>query len=161
MPRVPVPHREVPNTLWKFQVTSTCFYKLTMLSNIRPFAHCITKSGQTVKFPVIAGKGDVIVFYDGYSWDGASGPAIDTSNTRRASLVHDGLYQAMRLGQLSRNQKGAADAEMMQILKDEGMSGLRRLLWQVARPFMTPGPDEVYQPCPNPPSVPPRGAIRI
>ena len=31
-----------------------------------------------------------------YAWDGPSGPTIDTSNSMRASLVHDVLYQAMR-----------------------------------------------------------------
>ena len=32
----------------------------------------------------------------GYAWDGASGPAIDTRNFMRGSLVHDALYQLMR-----------------------------------------------------------------
>ena len=161
MPPVSVPHQKVVNTKWKFQVTATCFYRLRKLSNLGPFAHCTTKSGQTVESPVIAGKGNVIVFFEGYSWDGASGPAVDTLNTRRASLVHDGLYQAIRLGQLSRSEKGAADAEMMQILKDDGMGWPRRLLWQIGRPFMKPGRKEVYQPCPNPQPVPSPGAVQI
>ncbi|HGF5283826.1 TPA: hypothetical protein ACF376_003024, partial [Vibrio parahaemolyticus] len=32
----------------------------------------------------------------GYSWDGVSGPAIDTRNLILVSLVHDELYQFMR-----------------------------------------------------------------
>lgn len=32
----------------------------------------------------------------GYNWDGPSGPAIDTKNFMRGSLVHDALYQLMR-----------------------------------------------------------------
>lgn len=32
----------------------------------------------------------------GYAWDGPSGPAIDTKNFMRGSLVHDALYQLMR-----------------------------------------------------------------
>ena len=31
-----------------------------------------------------------------YTWDGPSGPAIDTRNFMRASLVHDALYQILR-----------------------------------------------------------------
>ncbi|MDA8018651.1 MAG: hypothetical protein MPN21_14515 [Thermoanaerobaculia bacterium] len=33
----------------------------------------------------------------GYAWNGATG-AIDTPSFRRASLIHDGLYQLMREG---------------------------------------------------------------
>ena len=32
----------------------------------------------------------------GYAWDGPSGPALDTSDLMRGSLVHDALYQLMR-----------------------------------------------------------------
>ena len=35
-----------------------------------------------------------------YAWDGTSGPVIDTNSNMRASLVHDALYQLMRLGKL-------------------------------------------------------------
>lgn len=34
----------------------------------------------------------------GYTWDGASGPTIDTSSIMIASLVHDVIYQAIREG---------------------------------------------------------------
>jgi hypothetical protein len=33
----------------------------------------------------------------GYSWDGPSGPAMDTKSAMRGSLVHDCLYQLIRL----------------------------------------------------------------
>ncbi len=32
-----------------------------------------------------------------YAWDGPSGPTIDTRDFMRGSLVHDALYQLMRL----------------------------------------------------------------
>jgi len=37
----------------------------------------------------------------GYAWDGPSGPVVDTKENMRASLVHDALYQLMRLKKLS------------------------------------------------------------
>lgn len=40
----------------------------------------------------------VLTVRKGYRWDGPSGPTIDTENFMRGSLVHDVLYQALRLG---------------------------------------------------------------
>ncbi|MEE8308040.1 MAG: hypothetical protein V3R81_12295, partial [Gammaproteobacteria bacterium] len=33
----------------------------------------------------------------GYCWDGCSGPTYDDSTNQRAGLVHDALYQLMRM----------------------------------------------------------------
>lgn len=44
----------------------------------------------------------------GYAWDGPTG-LIDTKRNMRASLVHDALYQLMRLKELSRTDKDKAD----------------------------------------------------
>ncbi len=57
----------------------------------------------------------------GYAWDGPSGPTIDTRTFMRGSLVHDMLYQAMRIGLLSPAFKDAADAELRQICLADGM----------------------------------------
>ena len=45
----------------------------------------------------------------GYAWDGPSGPAIDTKSAMRGSLIHDALYQLIRLRLLSENMREAAD----------------------------------------------------
>lgn len=45
----------------------------------------------------------------GYSWDGLSGPTWDTKKSKRASLIHDALYQLMRMGQISLDCKGPID----------------------------------------------------
>ena len=42
--------------------------------------------------------GSYLLIKDGYAWDGASGPTIDTKNTQTASLVHDGLWQLIAAG---------------------------------------------------------------
>lgn len=63
---------------------------------------------------------------EGYAWDGPSGPAFDTLNFMRASLVHDALYQLMREGELdARHHRLTADKLLRQLCKEDGMSPLR------------------------------------
>jgi hypothetical protein len=61
----------------------------------------------------------------GYAWDGPSGPAIDTKNFMRGSLVHDALYQLMREGHLGQDLREAADRILQRICREDGMSALR------------------------------------
>ena len=61
----------------------------------------------------------------GYAWDGPSGPTIDTKNFMRGSLVHDALYQLMRLGLISASHREAADLELRRICREDGMSAIR------------------------------------
>jgi hypothetical protein len=63
---------------------------------------------------------------DRYSWDGPSGPARDTPNFMRASLVHDALYQLIQEGLLPREYRKKADQTMRDIAQQDGMSGFRR-----------------------------------
>ena len=67
----------------------------------------------------------IITIMEGYCWNGASGPAIDTRNTMRGSLVHDALYQLMRIGKLGQENKLIADSTLRRILIEDGMSTLR------------------------------------
>lgn len=62
---------------------------------------------------------------DGYAWDGASGPALDTKNIMRASLVHDALYQLIREGALPTSYRKAADQELYRICREDGMWWIR------------------------------------
>lgn len=64
----------------------------------------------------------------GYSWDGPSGPAVDTKNFMRGSLVHDALYQLMRGGYLDQNCRKEADRIMLGICREDGMSRIRSRL---------------------------------
>ncbi len=61
----------------------------------------------------------------GYAWDGPSGPAIDTKNFMRASLVHDALYQLMREQVLPQSARKAADDALRSICRTSGMCGFR------------------------------------
>jgi len=62
----------------------------------------------------------------GYAWDGPSGPTIDTKTFMRGSLVHDALYQLLRLGKLDRDMgRRAADDLLQRICLEDGMSSFR------------------------------------
>lgn len=65
----------------------------------------------------------------GYAWDGASGPTIDSKSSMQASLVHDALYQLMRLELLDQKWRTQADQEFFNICVSDGMCKLRAKLW--------------------------------
>ena len=65
----------------------------------------------------------------GYAWDGGSGPAIDSKTIMRGSLIHDSLYQLMRQGFLSIDNRKQADIELKKICKEDGMWSVR--VWWV------------------------------
>lgn len=80
-----------------------------------------------------------------YAWDGPSGPVKDTPQNLRASLVHDALYQLMRIERLkSRTHRRAADEEFKRICKEDGVSSRRASVWYkglraFGRPAASPG----------------------
>lgn len=57
----------------------------------------------------------------GYAWDGPSGPTIDTPDFMRGSLVHDVLYQAMRLRLLPLTYRDKVDKLLERICVQDGM----------------------------------------
>ncbi len=61
-----------------------------------------------------------------YAWDGPSGPTIDTGNFMRGSLVHDALYQLMRLSALDyKICRRKADEIIREICLEDGMWAFR------------------------------------
>ena len=68
----------------------------------------------------------------GYAWDGASGPTIDTKDTIKASLVHDCLYQAMRLGLIDESNRKVADKELRDQMIKAGCWKIRARIWYIA-----------------------------
>jgi hypothetical protein len=67
--------------------------------------------------------GGTLLIKKGYAWDGPSGPIKDTEENMRASLVHDALYQLMRMEELStRSHRKAADQLFKVICKEDGVS---------------------------------------
>ena len=79
-------------------------------------------------------KDGILSVKKGYAWDGASGPIINTRDTLVASLVHDVLYQAMRLNLIKSNKENRmiADKNFFEILKIHGVNSIRRKVWYFA-----------------------------
>lgn len=65
----------------------------------------------------------------GYAWDGPSGPTIDTKTFMRGSLVHDVLYQLMRMKLIPLEHRILADKELKDICRKDGMNYFR--VWYV------------------------------
>ena len=75
-------------------------------------------------------KDGLLVITEGYAWDGASGPTIDTASSMRGSLVHDALYQLMRQGLLPHTWRAAADDVLFRLCVEDGMFHWRAWLWR-------------------------------
>ena len=89
-------------------------------------------------------QGGILAIKKGYAWDGASGPTWDDKTNMRGSLVHDALYQLMRLDLLPQSCKEAADREMQRICIEDGMWQIRAWYYyqgvrHFARKFCSPG----------------------
>ncbi|MEE4112301.1 MAG: hypothetical protein V2I40_05760 [Desulfobacteraceae bacterium] len=61
----------------------------------------------------------------GYAWDGPSGPTIDSLNFMRGSLVHDALYQLIRIEEIPPRYKEYADLLLKKTCLEDGMSNFR------------------------------------
>jgi len=96
----------------------------TVQTSIKP-SECIK-----AKFIELTPKG-LLTILEYYAWDGASGPAIDTKNFRRPSLVHDAFYQLMRERLLDLGWREEVDKELRRMCREDGMSWLRA--WWVFR----------------------------
>lgn len=70
-------------------------------------------------------KDGLLEIREHYAWDGPSGPAMDTKNAMRGSLIHDCLYQLIRIGKLPESCREAADKEYQRICREDGMSRFR------------------------------------
>lgn len=99
-----------------------------------PFSHYLQnfKAGYgVVSLPdmwVMLSPAGVLQFRPGYMWDGPSGPALDTVDMLRASLVHDGLYQLMAARTLPKCEwKKLADREFYGVMRQDNVPGWRAL----------------------------------
>lgn len=70
-------------------------------------------------------KSGLLLIHSGYKWDGVSGPTIDTKNTMLAGLVHDALYQAIRLKLLPLSVKADIDILYKELLIKKGVTRFR------------------------------------
>lgn len=74
----------------------------------------------------------LLIIKKGYAWDGPSGPTIDTKDSMRGALIHDALYQLIRLGKLNQAYKATADKIFYNVCIDDGMWDVRAKVWYAA-----------------------------
>ena len=79
---------------------------------------------------VVLEPSGMLTFNRGYAWDGPSGPTVDTKNSMRGSLVHDGLYQLMGVEPELLQYRPYADDLLYSICCEDGMSSFRAYLWR-------------------------------
>lgn len=79
-------------------------------------------------FCVIDTNGDIWIA-KGYSWNGASGPTIDSKKTECLSLFHDLWYQLIRLGYLPESYRKKGDQMLYKLGRRDGMWKIRIWYW--------------------------------
>lgn len=78
---------------------------------------------------LVLARGGKLWINAGYCWDGCSGPTFDSKSSMRGGLVHDALYQLIRLGHLDKKNRKKADALAAKIWKEDGMWVWRANSW--------------------------------
>ena len=103
---------------YKYQLKKSARFRVAIYPGVDIVTDyiCLSKEGE-----LLIGKG--------YAWDGASGLTIDTESSMQGALVHDALYQLMRLGLLDRSWRHQADRELRDICKADGMLWFRAEIW--------------------------------
>ena len=93
--------------------------------------------GQQIENKYIRLRPDgVLTIKAGYCWDGASGPAVDTHSIMRGSLIHDALYQLLRLELLPEQFRKLSDQKLYTVCREDGMSWMRaRYVYLAVRLF--------------------------
>lgn len=92
-------------------------------------------------------KEGMLIVKKGYAWDGASGPTVDSRSSMRGSLVHDALYQLIRLKLIDKRYRYEADMLFKKIVIEDGMwewrasawfKAVRNFAWYAAMPAHEP-----------------------
>lgn len=99
-------------------------YKYNLHSDVEYSTNIVVTKPVTGKYLEIDGSGNLKI-KNGYSWDGPSGPTIDTKNFMRGSLIHDALYQLMREKNIGQDQRIKADKILRKVCKENDMSDIR------------------------------------
>ncbi len=71
-------------------------------------------------------KDGYCTIHKGYAGDGPSGPTLDTKTFMRGAWQHDAIYQLLRLGVFPQELRDAADRQLVETCKQDGMIWPRR-----------------------------------
>ena len=96
-------------------------YKYQLAVNYVDNISIFPEVGIHTRYIQLSTTGELCII-DGYAWDGPSGPTIDTDTFMRGALVHDALYQLMRMELLSRDiWRGPVDELLRSMCIEDGM----------------------------------------
>jgi len=108
----------------KPQIKYKSGYKYQLVEDYFAQIPVFPKEDIDIKFISLTKKGSLMIRH-GYAWDGPSGPTVDTLTFMRGSLVHDAVYQLIRLGLLDGMWRLEADEELRRICLADGMWSFR------------------------------------
>lgn len=101
-------------------------YKYQLMRDFEMRINIIPSYGEEIKTEYLSlYTNGLLKIKKGYCWDGPSGPTIDTNNFMRGALIHDALYQLIRMRHLRMDQRINADQELYNICIEDGMSRIR------------------------------------
>ena len=107
---------------YKYELTEDATFVTPIRVN-EPFSYSVDRDKES-RWIILRPSGELLIL-EGYAWDGASGPAMDTKSIMRGALVHDGLYQLMREGDLPLSYRKPADKLLRKMCREDGMFWLR------------------------------------
>ena len=119
---------ETTESLIGLQVCQACYRELHRYKYqlMRPYVHDIDVSGFEVDTDYLRLEADgTLEIKNTYAWDGPSGPARHTLNFMRGSLVHDAMYQLIRMEVVPLPYRDHADRLLQRICREDGMSPFR------------------------------------
>lgn len=114
--------------IYQYQLEDNLEAKTTVRSLLAELPHPRKRPDDSLPWIRLTPDGTIAI-RKGYSWNGASGPAVDTDDLMRASLVHDALYQMIEEGVIPLKCRKQADVTLRKICKEDGMGWFRR--WYV------------------------------
>lgn len=108
-------------------MSDSCYRRLTKYKYqlLEDYTTVIPVIGYKINTPFInlSENGNLLIKQK-YAWNGAN-VAFDTKTFMRGSLIHDALYQLIRLEKLPLNIRHQADLILKDICKKDGMSSFR------------------------------------
>lgn len=116
-------YKEIAHNRYKYELGEDISFPIPE----EPYGACIRHflAKNPVNHKYIRLDNSQIICAEGYRWDGCSGPTWDTESTMCASLVHDSLYQLMRLSLIPQSSKDFADRWFLNIMLLDGVWKIR------------------------------------
>jgi hypothetical protein len=118
-------------TRWKYRLTTSYTFKCNMPLKLRPTKKVGLGSNSLQDVVTYDPETDCLTIRAGYAYDGPSGPTIDTPSAMRPALIHDALYQLMRMGLLTEDAREWSDQVYRNELRANGVPWWRHSLHYV------------------------------